>query len=323
MADDRAEALLQRGYALIRDGSHDAALRVAGELEELRHAGAAELAALAHAGRGELDTAVDVLERGVERAPLAGSNWQLLGTYRAELGRLDEARSALERALACPDAWHASVRLDLAHVALRSRDPEAALRSLDGVEDEELALELLSARMRALAALDRCDEAERLGARMLEDAGDESDDPGLSAVAAQVALLRVRRGDDRAAVRAFAVRRWTLDPASDELLAAVREIDGRRSPTAHGVRVLVHGEIPANHAARARATGFFASADAVADSAEEALELVRALDQREPRALLQLVETEVLEPKPDELVGVYRVGERTFYEGEGAADEGG
>lgn len=134
----RAEKLLERGRGLLRDGEIDEALRMAERLHEMRYSGGFELSALAYAAQGRTEEAVRVLEEGVERAPQAWLNWQLLGNYRSDLGRFADAEAAYERALTCPDVQPSSVRLNQAILAHRQGDPRKALGFAGLVDDPEL-----------------------------------------------------------------------------------------------------------------------------------------------------------------------------------------
>ena len=149
----RAEKLLERGHALLREARLDEALEVSDRLRELRNSGAFEIGAMAHAAKGDLEGAVRVLEEGLEHAPGVWLNWQLLGNYLSDLERFPQAATAYERALACPNAGVASVRLNQAILAQRRGDFEAALGLIELVDDPELSLQAASVHVGALAAI--------------------------------------------------------------------------------------------------------------------------------------------------------------------------
>lgn len=239
----RAEKLLERGRALLGDGEIDEALRVAGRLHGMRYSGGFELTALSYAAQGRLDEAVRVLEEGVEKAPKAWLNWQLLGSYRSDLGRFAEAEAAYERALTCPDVQPSSVRLKQAILAYRQGDPRKALGLAGLVDDPELRFH-------------------------------------------------------------------------SDLLAMIREVHGLRSETAQHFRLVIHGRIPETSPERREAQGFYCSYDVVADTPDEALGFVRALDTRGPAADWTIHEAKAVEPRPGNLKGVYWAGGRVFYEEE-------
>jgi hypothetical protein len=310
----RVEKLLAEGYARVAEANWDGALVVAERLRGLAHSGAFEIAALAHAGRGDVERAVRVLEAGVERAPTVWLNWQLLGNYRSDLGRFAEAGAAYERALACPDAWWASIRLNQAILAVRTGDPAAALMLAGDVSDSALALPATRIRVVALAGVGRGAEAERLALETLDASRDDAEAGEYAEIAAVVARVRLERGDPKPAVRAFAVEHWKLDVANERMLAVIRDVDGEYSPDAAYHRLKVEGRVTAPSRSRPGAKGYLCSFHVVGADPEECLAFVRRLDTRAPHAELSVVAVEVVEPRPDEPKGVYWASPRFYYE---------
>jgi tetratricopeptide (TPR) repeat protein len=261
-----------------------------------------------------VERAVRTLEAGVERAPNVWLNWQLLGNYRSDLGRFVEAEAAFERALACPDAWSASIRLNQAILAVRTGDPAAALTLAADVSDAALALPATRIRVVALAGVGRGAEAERLALQTLGARKDDSEAAERAEIAAVVARVRLERGDPHAAVRAFAVEHWKLDVANERMLAVIRDIDAEYSPDAAYHRLKVEGRVTAPSRSRPGAKGYLCSFHVVGADAEECLGFVRRLDTRKPAAELSVVAVEVVEPRPDEPKGVYWASPRFYYE---------
>ncbi|HEX6902694.1 MAG TPA: hypothetical protein VF789_23450 [Thermoanaerobaculia bacterium] len=310
----RVEKLSQKGYELIDAEEFDRALEVAEELERLRYSAAFEIAALAHAGKGDLAAAVRALERGVEKAPDVWLNWQLLGNYRSDLGMIAEAAEAYERALECPDVSRSSIRLNQAILANRTGDHAAALHLAGEVDDPETAVWAAALRVDSLTALGRREEAERLGLQILSEAGEEADADPLCNVALNIARIRLDRGEPRPDVRVFAVQQLERNPGHNDLLALIRDIDGLYSETAQHYRLLIRGQIPEDHPMAGEAKGFYSNWQVLADSPEEALEFIRAIDR--PAAPLSLEQWEAAEPRPQDPKGVYWRSGRVYYQEE-------
>lgn len=310
----RAEKLAQKGYDLVEAGEFDQALEVAGELDRLQYSAGFEIAALAHAGKGDLAAAVRVLEEGVEKAPDAWLNWQLLGNYRSDLKLSAEAGRAYGRALECPGVSRSSVRLNQAILAKRTGDHSAALRLAGEVDDPELKLWAASVRVETLAAMGERQEAERLGLQALSEAGGDADANRLGSIAATVARIRLERGDPKGDVRAFAVQGLEWEPGNADLLTIIRNIDGLYSETAQYYRLLIRGDIPEDGPMAGEAEGFYSNWHVVADSPEEAVDLIRTIDH--PAAFLSVEEWEVVEARPRDLKGVYWRSGRVYFEGE-------
>ena len=317
----RCESLLQKGYALIRDGEFDAALEVAGQLEKHRHTGGFEIAALAHAGKGELETAVAVLRRGVTRAPDVWLNWQLLGNYLSDLERYDDAEAAYQRALACPGCSHDSVRLNLAVLASRRDRPEAALVLLDSVRDPVLVEPAREIRVSTLRALGRLDEALSLAEATLADGppGGEDEAARWERVAATAARIRLELNQDPADVRRSVVGCLSAAPASTALLRVLRELAPQRSPAARRFEILMHGAIPLRSPKRGEFTGFFTTYHVAAETSGDALEMIRKhedLLEPEDPANLSIDSAKDLGPAADEALGVMWRSGRAYYERE-------
>jgi tetratricopeptide (TPR) repeat protein len=314
------EQLSDRGFALLELREWDEALAVARELEERRFSAAFDIAAQAHAGLGDLEAAVAVLERGVGLAPGAWANWQLLGNYRSDLERYDEAAEAYERALGCPGVWEGSVRLNQAVLEGRRGRFEEMLAHLEAVEDDDLALVVAEHRVHGLAELGRNEEAEEAGLAAIEgpfDPGTEG--PTKARIAARVGALRRTRGDDPEEVRRFAHASLRLDGASPAILALIRELDDERSPAARYWRLVADARIAPEDPRHAELRGYFVTYDVVADSPEEALGYVRAFEEFFPEgkpAAWSVSEFVDMEPRPDDPKGVYWRTGRSAHEDE-------
>lgn len=303
----RAEKLAEKGYELVEDEEFDQALIVAAELDRLQYSAGFEIAALAHAGKGDIPAAVRVLEDGVEKGPDAWLNWQLLGNYRSDLGLYSEAARAYERALECPGVSPSSIRLNQAILANRTGNYPEALRLADEADDPELKLWVTSVRIGALTEMGEEREVERLGLQALSEAGEDADPGRLCSIVADIARVRLHRGDSRDDVRAFITQWLEREPGNPDLLAIIREIDGLSSEAAQYYRLLLRGHTSEDE-------DFYCHWHVVADSPEEALGFVRALDV--PPAELSVEEWEIIEPRPNEPKGVYWRSGRVYFEEE-------
>lgn len=255
----RTEKLAEKGFSLVEEGKYDQALNIASELEQLQYSAAFEIAALAYAGKEDLPSAVRVLEEGVEKAPDVWLNWQLLGSYRSDLGQFAEAARAYERALECPGVSNSSVRLNQAILAHRTGDHDAALRLAGEVNDPDLKVWTDSLKVGALAAMGKGEEAERLGLQALSEAGDDADPGRLCSIADDIARVRLERGEPKPEIRAFAVQWLERDPGNADLLGLIRDVDGLYSETAQYYRLLVRGTIPRDSPLAKDAAGFFST----------------------------------------------------------------
>ncbi len=321
MMDDKgknAEILADKGFAYLRDGDYDEALMIAKKLEELRYTAAFDIAAQAHAGLGNLEKAVEVLERGVTEEPDCWLNWQLLGNYRSYIGDYDPAAEAYDRALRCPDSWQDSVRLNQAILAVKRDENEEALRFLEKVKDPKLTLRAAYTNVSALHRLGRLDEALTLADVHLDrdrDAGD--DEESLAGITASRGRIRIEQSAPSDEVRLTTMDALEEYWCSGELLARVRDIDGCYSRKSQYFRLLIHVRIPADHPSYQEVKGYFITYDVVAETPDNALKWVREFEQIDKSlGTLCIEESDVLEERPDDPMGVYWRTGRSYYENE-------
>lgn len=311
----RTERLMHQALDLIEEERYGAAREIARQLEELRFSGAFEVAARAFLGEGEPELAVAELERGLELAPEVWSNWQLLGNTLSDLGRYEEAAGAYGRAFACPVHDADSLHFNQTVLASRRGEPEKVLALAEAIADGELLLLAAPARMRALAALGRPEEAEKLGATSLAGREESGDPEAYATVAAALAELRLEQGVEKALVRDLVVKEWHLCPSSGALLGLLRRIDDQRAADSRYFRLLVAAQLPVPR--EDGAIGFFAAFHAIASSPEQALEMYLALDRRAPHAHTRIDQAEAIEPRPDEPQGICWMAPLTYFTAEG------
>jgi tetratricopeptide (TPR) repeat protein len=311
------EALAERGFDCVREGAFAEALEIAGRLETRQHTAAFDIAAQAHAGIGDLEAAVRTLERGVAAAPDCWLNWQLLGSYRSDLGDFVGAAEAYERAGACDGAWIGSIRLNQAILAGRRGDHAGAVRQLDGLADADLELHAAEVRATALEALGRLDEAASLAEVCLERTRDLEDAPaGLAGLAAALGRVRLARGEPSATVRRFVVEAVDRFAPHEDLFALVRDLDGRTDPDAVYLRLPIHAQREATALDEPR--GYYLTYDVIAADTGQALTFVRDFEPPgDTRATLTVEEVERLEPRPGQPLGVcWRTGRAWYLPGE-------
>ena len=314
----QTEALANQGYEFLDEEEYEKALEVARKLEELHYTAAFEIAALAHDGMGNLDEAVRVLHRGVDVAPDCWPNWQLLGNYLSDLERYEEAEASYEQALQCKKVWEPSIRLNQAILAGRRDQYEKALELLEHVDSPELALRVAEHQIVNLNHLGRTDEALTQATQVLaENRDNEEQRESLGRIAATLGQIRRAAGDDKEELRAFALTWLEVDPISESLFELLRDLDGLFADAVQYYWLFLHAELPADHPLAADVAGYFVSYGVIAESAQEALEFARRLEEDDLAPLLEIEEIQqTLEVEPSEPKGVCRRTGRSFYESE-------
>jgi superkiller protein 3 len=133
----RADELMKRGLARVRDGRTSEALAIASELHSLRYSGGFEIEAQALAHDGSKEDAVAVLRKGLQAAPHSWLNGNLLGNYLSDLGRYEEAFAAYEETLRTPAADRILIEANYANALQRAgREDEARAKIQDVMESD-------------------------------------------------------------------------------------------------------------------------------------------------------------------------------------------
>ncbi len=309
---DETRRIHERGLAALDADAIDEALRAARELEQRRFSGAFELGALAHLRNGNVASAVELLERGVRKDPDEWSDWQLLGNCRSDLGEFDGAEEAYERALQCPDVSLASIHLNRATVAQRRGESAQAHRLLDLVDDPDLALAVEVQRLALWIEEERWEDVRVRSGRVLEELGDEvpEDETSLGWVLAARARALHAAGERYEALEC-ALAAYGFNLGDDDLLGVIREVEGRSASGTRMYRLFCLGSDEERDPSL-----YCVSCDVAADSQEEALGYVAAIEATLGGSDVFIEAWEDLGAHPDLLQGVYVHGMREFYLGE-------
>ena len=319
MSNDSIEELINSGFKLINAEDYEEALKVGEQLRAQCHTSAFEILALAHAGLDETERAVEVLEEGVEKGPTVWPLWQLLGNYRSDLGRYEEAHAAYEHALACPEVNRSSVHLNVAIALTRQDRLDEAMKQLERIDDDAIQPHAEAQRLRILNQQQRYDEVIARGESLLTSLEPQADNDVRAHVEIELGEAYWRGWDD--AERALELA-WSAlaHDASPGALWLICTVEGRKSPTAQYYRILVEGDWPYDEDGDAD-SGFFITYDVIADSIDEAMTYVRRFEGEELAPSLQVSEYEALEPRPTDPKGVYHHTCRILFPKDSETDE--
>lgn len=299
------------------------AVKVGKKIIELRHTSGFEILGLAYAALNKPKKAIRILEEGVEIAPDVWLLWQLLGNYYSDAQRYDEALVAYERAAKCRYCDVKSLRLNRALVLSRQdRNEEALLilrknRGLRLVDFRTRSLEalLLQEMGKAARALRIAETAfHKLAEKDEEFLWRNADDSALIYV--QLGQVFWESGQQKERAIECVQQAFNFKRGEKSALTLLRNINALYSPRAKYFRLLVQGEWfeqLEDTKGELMSAGFMASYDVVADNRKEALSLLSELEPEEVKASLKINESEVLEKRPEDPKGVYRITGRNFY----------
>ncbi|MCI0567489.1 MAG: hypothetical protein L0Z52_04745 [Acidobacteria bacterium] len=282
------------------------ALRIGRELKKLRHSSNFEIMALAHVADGQTEQAVAVLKEGVGAAPTVWRLWQLLGNCYSDLERFQESHAAYGRALGCPGADASTIQLNRAIALEREERHGEAIQALSDVSAEDLRLRRIAMTIDLLNALGRHSEARILGEEAARiDAPEEEDRASLASIYAGLgrAIWEERRRSEEAL--GWAWKAVALEKDEATALWLIREIAHRQSPSARYMRLLVRGRWNESITGDEEPPGFYVTYEVVADSREEAMQMIRPFEPAAIRESLSLERCDILEKAPDQPMGVY------------------
>lgn len=160
-----AEALMDRGWELLRRNNPKEALKVGKRLEDMRYSGCFEIQAMALWALHRRGDAIAILEAAVATLPSLWMLWQLLGNYRSDEGEYERAFAAYEGALAC-DCDAVNVQCNYANALARAGRWADALDRLEQLSlaeveetDAELAGYIVNLHEAVLLQLERDEES--------------------------------------------------------------------------------------------------------------------------------------------------------------------
>jgi len=274
------QKLADKGFAHLKEGEYEEALEISIKLEKARYSAAFDIGAQAHAGLSEYDEAINLLRKGLEYAPQAWLNWQLLGNYLSDLDKFDEAKKAFERALDCEGVWEESIYLNQVILSNRVNEYSKALNISKHIKDEELYLYKTEADITALAGLNLLDEAIELANQVLSTENyPEKDEDVVSRISAKLGQIYLKQGKSKSDVRAFALHSLSYCPNNSMLFVLIRDIDNRYSDKAKYYRALIHCAVPMTSPDYEDTKGYYSSYDVIAESIEDLLSLVKQFEE--------------------------------------------
>jgi tetratricopeptide (TPR) repeat protein len=329
--DRAADELIERAWEGIEADDAELPMRAAKILQDAGHPAGYEIAALSLDHRDEPQKAIEILEKGVKEIADVWRLWELLGNLRSDQKLFAEAAEAFARALACPEPATASIRFNIALTCCRQAKFAEAIESLDRVgldtlEDRELRLNCFALKTAALNSLERCADAEALARKVIDSVHEEDfveeEAPHLAELHAQLARALGAGGKiDEALTHAHDA--ISIDPGNELALELIRNSANLRSASAQMFTLTVSGTWPEPIDEDSQEPPeFVQSFSVIADTVDEAMQLVRDISPEPLRDSLQLQESETVKPLPDEAKGVCQISPYVFVDLEEDDSEG-
>ena len=314
IAKKRIEKLTGKGIDFFEKGKYQEVLQIADELEGAKGALAFYLAAQAYAGLNDMKSAYAEMRRGVLMAPHIWMNWFYLGICLADFERHEVALAAYHQALLCPLVDADLVRLNMGILSIKCREYERALTLLENVDNPSFRWGVEGTRVLALEGVGSLTEAAALAEGFLRDRPESDEEYGkrVGFVAAALARIRLRQGSSAEETRSFLMQCLEEHGCSREILREIRNLNPRCHKEAKYMRLVVAATLPVGHLWRREAGGYHVMYDVVSVSTSEALTMIHDFESYLGVEILEVVDSKVVEERPEDPLGVYWITERVF-----------
>lgn len=324
------QKLYDEGWDLLEEENFEQAMEVGKRLERLRWSGAFELQAAVYEAEGDLEGAVSVLRKGVDKT---GGNYSLssrLGNTLSDLGHYEEAIEAYEVGMALETTDITLFRMNLGLVYSRMDQNEKALSEYKAIESdisergmsESIFWHYKGCVARALSDLGKASELAELIEPIRKDLLDNDDfEASKSRISAAYAVslwhLSQEAASNRWLTRAIELDRngWQCKWLTREKLLKSQSIGGKL------YYITGDGVWPAYLTEDNKEWGALACFEVVADDEQQAFEFSKSFIHELARNSFMLDEFEILESEIEEPKGVYKVNPYILYDLEGDEED--
>ncbi|MDX1907928.1 MAG: DUF5717 family protein [Bacteroidia bacterium] len=323
LTSEELEQLIEEGWKAYEEQEFEQAADTASQLIEAGEESGYILLANVRQEEEDMPGAEALLREGMEKLP---ESWQIpqhLGTLLSAKGELDAALEVFDVAdQHVTEDERDFIRMSRATVYYQQQAFDAALEALQAIEHPDLVFDALSYQMTIL------DEQEEYAEiiDMAEDALAELPDPestedvdALSRIYMHIASAWWHKEKDKETATDYIREAVELDRSNPDTLWLIREINGVRSEKARLFSLLVSGQLEDENA---NPVDFLATYAAIADSEEEALEMIRDFEvEAVDKDSLKVVESASDDNEDDDPKGLYMVGEFGFFSGDEEEEE--
>lgn len=299
--------LQEAGYKALENRQFERALRIARRIHKKRNTSAFEIEGRAFWALGRTEEAIAALEAGAAVAPSVYLFWSYLGHYYSDLGNYEKAIECLNRGMFL-DAPEGEFEYNLAVVHGRNGDPEMALLYLerfnwqDSVFNQAL---LRASRAYWLARVDRAEEALQECDQASLHINEETDADSRSRIVSTRAYAYHLLGRPSESVRRLAHEALQILKTDEAARWLLREVDGKPSASARKGVLTIEGR--RSHPTTGKIEAYTTVFAVLAETEEQALEMVRPFEPLESQSTLRVVKIDWLDPYPDVPMGVYDV----------------
>ncbi|MDH5764332.1 MAG: hypothetical protein OEZ51_15305 [Nitrospinota bacterium] len=326
MVQNDAETLMSEASRLLEEYEPEKALKIGKQLEKMRFSGAFEIQALAYADLDKKKKAIQVLEKGVKKAPDVWLLWQLLGNYYSDEGDLKKALTAFEKGLQTKQPDNVSLKYNYAIALQRQKKFKKAQGLISEILSDErypddieegLFLYIQGLRLSLLNDLKQYEETLKLFAELesIISQHENSQPSELSRIFDEVATAHWNlKNKDRS--EAYLKKSIEYDKKNTSAQWLHREMHKEEDYShAKYFRLIIEGIWHTPFEGETNLPGFFTNYDVIANDEEEALEIIKYFEPPEIHYSLKIADSEILKA-PKQPKGVYGTMSYNFFPSE-------
>jgi len=318
----KSEKLMNKGFEALEVFDNEEALEIGKKLLKLKHTSGFEILAIAQYRDGKVQEAIEILKEGVIVGPEIWDLWQLLGNYNSESEDYEEAQQCFSKALGCEYRDSNSINYNSSIAFSREGKVEHARRKIDVVDIEEIEKEgdtklfalVAAQKVRVLNELGKLEEAKEFLGEVSDKIGD------ISAFASEMSLLLSAHAHtlllmgNREESLLHLWRSIEFDKKNQDAAYLIREIENIFSEDAKYFRCMVEGVWHESFDDGKENPGFYCNYDVVAASLDQALKFVKRFEPVSVQDDLKIVESEILDEKCKDPLGVYSSDGYIFFQ---------
>jgi tetratricopeptide (TPR) repeat protein len=306
--------LSNRALELIGEEAFEDARQLGQQMVQAKEEAGYRILAMIHVAQEEPAEALALIEQGVTEMPQSWQMRLLLGNLLSESGDLEQAMQAFEAAKTLPDAELHWIQINQAVVHGRRNEIDQALNLLQGIDHPEAINEAFDVQLGLLDSVGRHDLIVELAEEdldLLQSPETEEEAATLSSILSHIAAAYWYEERDGDEVEHYLRQAIAFDRSNPDALYLLREQDPIFSDQSQVFSLMVKGTLlDQSDSAPAQQVEFITSYEVIADTPEEALDLVRRFEV--PEIDPDSLQIEAIEPRPndeEEPKGVYQVGE--------------
>jgi len=316
------QKLYDEGWDLLEEGNFEQAMEVGKRLERLRWSGAFELQAAVYESEDNLEAAVSVLRKGLDKTSGHYLLSSRLGNTLSDMGHYEEAIEAYKVGMALETTDITLFRMNIGLVYSRMDQNEKALSEYQKIESDVLARgnkepifwHYKGCLARVFSDLGETSKLAELIEPIRKNLLDNSDfKSSKSRIAAAYAVSLSQLNQDAASIR-WLTRAIELDRNGWQCKWLKREKLVKSHPIGGKLYYITADGIWPSYLTDDEEWGALACFEVVADDEQQAFEFSKSFIHESARDSFILDEFEILENKTPEPKGVYEVNPYIFYD---------